>query len=70
MEHENQEILRRLDKIQIDINILKNHVIDPDCILTEEEEERLDESLEEFRQGKTTSLEDFKKEMAQVKGKK
>ena len=67
---ENQEILRKLDKIQIDINFLKNHIVDPDCILTPEEEENLDESLEEFRQGKTTSLEDFEKEMAQVRGRK
>lgn len=70
MVNENQEILRRLDKMQIDINFLKNHMVDVDCILTPEEEDRLEESLEEFRQGKTTSLEDFEKEMAQVRGRK
>ena len=67
MEFDNQEVLRRLDKIQIDINLLKSHMVDPDCMLTPEEEARLDESLEEFKQGKTTSLEDFKKEMAQTR---
>ena len=63
MEHENREILRRLDKIQIDIDLLKTRMIDPDCILTPEEEVRLEESLEEFRQGKTISHEQLKKEL-------
>ncbi len=67
MENEMSKILNELREIRIDINFLKSHLIDPDCILTAEEEKRLDESLEEFRQGKTTSLEDFKKEMAEIR---
>jgi hypothetical protein len=38
-------------------------MVDPDCILTNEEENKLEESLEEFRQGKTISHEQLKKEL-------
>jgi len=63
MEFDNQEVLRRLDKIQIDINFIKSNMIDVDCILTDEEKIELDEARGEFERGETTSLEDFKKEM-------
>ena len=39
------------------------HIIDEDTILTPEEEIRLEESLKEHKEGKTTLLEDFEKEM-------
>ncbi len=63
MEFDNQEVLRRLDKIQIDINFIKSNMIDVDCILTDEEKVELEEARGEFERGETTSLEDFKKEM-------
>ncbi|MDP2926205.1 MAG: hypothetical protein Q8N99_07550 [Nanoarchaeota archaeon] len=63
MEHENQEILRRLDKIQIDINFIKNNMIDADYVLTDEERNELEEARKEYERGETTSLEDFEKEM-------
>ncbi len=70
MEHENQEILKKLDKIQIDINFIKNNMVDPDCILTSEEEKILEEGLEEYRQGKTTKFEDFDREMQVIHAKR
>ena len=69
MENENQEILRKLNKIQIDIDFLKSRIIDPDCILTPEEEEELEEARREYERGETTSLEDFEKEMNQIRKK-
>ena len=63
MEFDNQEVLRRLDKIQIDINFIKSNMIDVDCILTDEEKIELEEARGEFERGETTSLENFKKEM-------
>ena len=38
-------------------------MIDADIIISEEEEGRLDESLDEFKEGKTTSHEKLKKEL-------
>lgn len=65
MKHENQEILRKLDKIQIDINFIKNNMIDVDCTLTDEERDELEEARREYERGETISLEDFEKEMRQ-----
>jgi len=66
MENENQEILRKLDKIQIDINFIKNNMIDVDCVLTDEEKNELEEARKEHERGETTSLEDFEKEIEQI----
>jgi len=59
----NQQILEKLNKIQIDINMIKENMIDVDCILTPEEEARHEESLAELEQGETISHEDLKKEL-------
>ncbi len=61
------QILEKLDKMEKDISYIKQHMIDADSILTGEETERLEESLQEFKEGKTTSLEDFEKEMKRVR---
>ena len=52
-----KDVLNELKGIRVDINFIKNHI--EDSFLTEEEELRVEESLEELRQGKTTSLEDL-----------
>jgi hypothetical protein len=70
MEHGNQEILRKLNKIQIDINFIKNNMIDVDCVLTDEEKNELEEARSEHERGETTSLEDFEKEMRLIHKKK
>lgn len=61
------QILEKLDKMEKDISYIKQHMIDADSILTPEETERLEESLQEFKEGKTTSLEDSEKEMKRVR---
>lgn len=61
------QILEKLDKMEKDISYIKKHMIDADSILTAEETERLEESLQEFKEGKTTSLENFEKEMKRVR---
>jgi len=58
-----KEILAKLAKLQADMNYIKEHMIDVDTIISEEEEGRLDESLDEFKEGKTTSHEKLKKEL-------
>ena len=59
----NNEILEKLNQIQIDINIIKQNTIDFDAILTPEEEARHEESLAELEKGETISHSDLKKEL-------
>ena len=62
-----EEILRKLARLQDDMEYVKRNMVDMDCMLTPEEEKIIEVGLEEFRQGKTTSLEDFEKEMKQIR---
>jgi hypothetical protein len=59
----NQEILAKLNQMQIDINVIKQNTVDMDGILTPEEEARHEESLVELERGETVSHEDLKKEL-------
>jgi hypothetical protein len=63
MENEMSKILNELKEIRIDINFIKKNMIDPDCILTEEEKEELEEARAEYERGETTSFEELEKEM-------
>ena len=63
MANENKQILEELKEIKKDVHYIKEHMADPDSILTPEEEERLDESLRDLKEGKTTSLDEFDSEM-------
>ena len=60
----NKEILEQLKQIRIDINFIKENMVDVDCILTPEEEKRHEESLAELERGETFSLEDIEQERA------
>lgn len=62
---EMQQVMEKLDVIKADVDFIKKHavLIDPDTILTKEEEKITDEALKEYKEGKTTSLEDLKKEL-------
>ena len=60
-----------LGTIHKDLEFIKNkvieiekHIVDIDMVLTPEEEKRLEESIKEYNRGRTTSLEDFEKEMS------
>jgi len=69
MENEMSKILKELKEIRVDINFIKNNMIDADCILTTEEEKILEQGLEEYKQGKTTRFEDFDREMQEIHAK-
>ncbi len=56
-----QQILKKLDAIESDIVFIKEHMVDIDTILTPEEEVILEKGLREYKQGKTITLEDYKK---------
>ena len=53
-------ILDKLEGIEQELHFIKKHMVDVDTILTPEEEERLNLSLEEYKEGKTISLERLK----------
>ena len=50
-------------KLMREVEYIRKHMVDVDVILTSEEEERLDESLRDYEEGRAVSLEDFEKEM-------
>jgi len=56
-----KEVIEELKMIRRDLDYIKKHMIDVDTILTIDEERRLEESLEEYKEGKTIELEDFEK---------
>ena len=66
MENE-QEIINKLDMIKVDLDYIKKRIIDEDTIMDEEDYQELEEARKEFKEGRTTSLEDLKKEMKNVK---
>ncbi|MFH1359373.1 MAG: hypothetical protein ABIH37_05785 [archaeon] len=59
----NKEILEQLKQIRLDVNIIKENMIDIDCILTPKEEARHEESLAELERGETISHSELKKEL-------
>ncbi|MDI6639810.1 MAG: hypothetical protein QMD78_03190 [Methanocellales archaeon] len=58
-----KEIVEELKTIREDLDYIKKHMVDVDTILTPEEEKRLEESLKGYKEGETTRLEDFEKEL-------
>jgi hypothetical protein len=58
-----KEVVEELRAIREGLDYIKAHMVDVDMILTPEEEERLEESLREYKEGKATPLEEFEKEM-------
>ena len=54
-----------LMEMRKEMDVLKsqvNNMVDTDTVLTSEEEEELEKTLEEYKQGKTHSLEDIEKD--------
>ena len=58
-----QQILEKLEKIEKDISNIKDHMVDIDCIMTEEDYESLLSYREEKNLGKLVSHEELKKEL-------
>ncbi len=59
MENEMKQVLRRLDTIKTELDYIKEHMVDVDVILTEEERRLLDESIKHEKEGKLISLEEL-----------
>ena len=52
-----------LKMIRKDLDYIKEHMVDVDSFLTDNETKELEESLERFKKGKATRLDDFEKEL-------
>ena len=53
-----QKIMKKLDKIEKEVEEIWEHMVDVDSILTEEEKKLLDESLVHEKEGSLVSLEE------------
>tara|TARA_Y100000310_G_C20440058_1_gene695648 strand:+ start:541 stop:711 length:171 start_codon:yes stop_codon:yes gene_type:complete len=56
MATEIQQIAGKLDTIKSDLNYLKNHLIDVDVVLTDDDIKALKEADKDFKAGKTKRL--------------
>lgn len=63
MENETQQILNELKQIRIDIEIIKENVLDEDVILDEDDIKSIEIAEREFKEGRTISHEQLKKEL-------
>jgi len=64
MTSETKMIMDKLNEIKSELDFIKKHVVDEDKVLTEDDIKSLEEARKEFKEGKTTSLENLKKELA------
>jgi len=58
-----KKIYDELKGLKKDVTFIKKHMVDADMIMTREESKRFEESVKEFEEGKSTPLEEFKKEI-------
>lgn len=58
-----QKIYDELKVLKKDVTFIKKHMFDPDRIMTKEESKRFEESMKEFKEGKSTPLSEVKKEL-------
>ena len=58
-----EEILKRLSNIETRMNIIVEHVVDDDSVLSEDDLEAIKEAEKEYKEGRTISHEQLKKEL-------
>ncbi len=63
MTNETKLILQKLEKIEKDVVDIKEHMVDSDAILDEEDRQAIEQAENEFKEGKTTFLEQLKKKI-------
>ena len=56
-------ILEKLGEIERQVKEIKEHMIDVDTILDQDDVKSIEEAEKDLREGKTTSLEQLKKEL-------
>ena len=58
-----KDVAKDLMEIKQDLKYIKEHMVDMDSILSEDDKVAIDEARKELKEGKTTSLSDLKKEL-------
>jgi len=58
-----EEILKKLTEIEARMNIIAEHIIEDDSVLTEDDLESIEEAEKEYKEGKTISHEQLKNEL-------
>lgn len=58
-----KEVVRELKAIRRDLDYIKEHMVDADTLLTEEERRLIDESMRHEKKGELVSLKSVKKEL-------
>lgn len=58
-----EALAQELEEIKSDLQYIKEHMIDVDLILTEEERGLLGKAREEYSKGKTISLKELEREL-------
>jgi len=56
-------LFQELKVIKEDVTFIKKHMFDPDTIMTTEEARIFEQSIKEFKAGKTTPISKLKKEL-------
>jgi len=56
-------IFDELKSLKEDVTFIKDHLFDPDTVMTIEEGKRFEQGLQELKAGKTTPLSKMKKEL-------
>ena len=63
METEMRQVMKKLEDIKAELNYIKEHMVDVDMVLTDDDRKALREAEEDLREGKTISHEKLKKEL-------
>lgn len=59
-------ILKELKEIRKELEYIKSHMLDVDCILTTEEVAILKEAQKEFKEGNAIKFDDLKRELREL----
>ncbi len=58
-----KELVKEIKEMKKDLRFIKEHMFDPDTIMTTEESRRFEQAMKEYKEGKTTPLSKLKKEL-------
>ena len=58
-----EKMYKELLALRKEVQFIKTHMVNQDTIMTTEEEERYERAMQEYKEGKTISLKDLKKEL-------
>ena len=58
-----EKMYREILALRREVQLIKNHMVEMDVIMTPEEETQLEETLELHKRGKTKKFDDLKKEL-------